>query len=459
MRTTTIRKTWLIKARYFVVMFLFIGCEELVEVDPPVKELSPALVFAEDATATSAVLGLYFYLWDVGYQVEHRTGLSSDELAYVSTDPNRQQYFDNELSPSNEINLETWNTFYTVINHANTILEGLQTSSELTADVERQLEGEALFLRAFTYFHLVNFHGDVPLLTTSDYRATSMAPRNSANEVIASLYDDLIQAKELLSPTYVTGQRVRANRSTASALLARVSLYLKDWAAAEEYSTETLSETDLYELSTDLTTLGIANNKEAILQFFPMTPGINASEGFFFNPLFEAFTLSGTFLSEGLIASFETDDLRLSNWVGIVDDGTQIRYYSNKYKVITSEELVEYPTALRLAEQYLIRAEARMHLGKPAEAAGDLNMIRSRAGLPELSGLDQASLMTAIERERRVELFTEGGHRWFDLKRWERATTVLGPIKGSTWSPSDVLYPIPERELLTNPNMTQNSGY
>jgi starch-binding outer membrane protein, SusD/RagB family len=444
------------KFKYILLLILFAGCEDFLEIEPPAKELSPEIVFAEDATATGAVLGLYFYLWDVGYQVAYRTGLSADDLRYVSTDPNRQQYFDNELSPSNSINVEVWNTFFTVINHANTILEGLQASPALTPDVARQLEGETRFIRAFTYFHLVNFYGEVPALLTSDYRVTSVAFRNTTEEIYMMIVDDLTKAKEMLSLEYVTGQRVRANRSAATALLARAYLFIKNWSSAEAEASEVIARTDLYELNTDLTKIGAANNKEAVLQFYPMTPGINTMEGFFFNPLFASFTLSGTFLSPGLVGSFETDDKRLSSWVGTASDGSN---YANKYKVVSSQELVEYPTALRLSEQYLIRSEARARFGKPIDALDDLNIVRDRAGLPALVGLDEAALLTAIEQERRVEFFAEGGHRWFDLKRWDRASTVLGPVKGDTWATTDVLYPIPERELLTNPNMTQNVGY
>ncbi|HEY4209662.1 MAG TPA: RagB/SusD family nutrient uptake outer membrane protein, partial [Puia sp.] len=76
-----------------------------------------------------------------------------------------------------------------------------------------------------------------------------------------------------------------------------------------------------------------------------------------------------------------------------------------------------------------------------------------------LSTLDQAGVLQAVEQERRVELFTEWGHRWLDLKRTGRSTDVLSVEKGIFWQPADTLYPIPTDAIKTNTNLTQNNGY
>ena len=67
-------------------------------------------------------------------------------------------------------------------------------------------------------------------------------------------------------------------------------------------------------------------------------------------------------------------------------------------------------------------------------------------------------LLDSIKLERRRELFTEWGHRWLDLKRWELASQLLSDKK-EAWQPEDVLYPIPEEEIRKNYNLTQNDGY
>ena len=113
---------------------------------------------------------------------------------------------------------------------------------------------------------------------------------------------------------------------------------------------------------------------------------------------------------------------------------------------------------MRLAEQYLIRAEARAQQGNISGGLSDLNVIRNRANLIDISGVSQNELLKDIIQEKRIELFTEWGHRWLDLKRTNNTDAILSPIKPN-WNSEDKLYPIPLRELDSNPNLNQNSGY
>jgi hypothetical protein len=124
-----------------------------------------------------------------------------------------------------------------------------------------------------------------------------------------------------------------------------------------------------------------------------------------------------------------------------------------------SGDATEYLMVLRLAEQFLIRAEARAHQKNLADAISDLNIIRHRAGLPDLSSsLVQADVLAAVEKEKRIEFFAEFGHRWFDLKRTGRVDAVLAPIK-PLWTSTAAFYPLPFSELQKDPNLTQNPGY
>jgi hypothetical protein len=114
---------------------------------------------------------------------------------------------------------------------------------------------------------------------------------------------------------------------------------------------------------------------------------------------------------------------------------------------------------LRLAELFLIRAEANAQLNNVSNAVDDLNVLRTRAGLDLLpNSLSQQDCLNAVYQERRVELFAEWGHRWFDLKRTGQADAVLGTMKPA-WKSSAVLYPIPFGEIQLNPLLTQNAGY
>ena len=108
---------------------------------------------------------------------------------------------------------------------------------------------------------------------------------------------------------------------------------------------------------------------------------------------------------------------------------------------------------------YLIRAEARARLGELTNAKTDLDAVRSLAGLAATTAATQQDLLTAILNERRVELFTEFGHRFFDLKRFGQLDNTL-PVLKPDWSTNEALLPLPESELLLNPNLApQNPGY
>src|SRR5699024_9452423 len=125
-------------------------------------------------------------------------------------------------------------------------------------------------------------------------------------------------------------------------------------------------------------------------------------------------------------------------------------------------EISEFSMVMRLAEQYLIRSEARTQLGKLTGAIADLDKIRKRANLDLIINLkpsiDKGTLLDSIQVERQRELFSEWGHRWLDLKRTGTVSEVLS-TKKSFWEDTDALYPIPEEERSKNPNLTQNIGY
>lgn len=113
---------------------------------------------------------------------------------------------------------------------------------------------------------------------------------------------------------------------------------------------------------------------------------------------------------------------------------------------------------IRLAELYLIRAEARAKQNNITGSQEDLNRIRNRSGLANITANTLSLLLSAIEQERRIELMMEWGHRWLDLKRTGRVNGIISSLK-SSWQPTDALYPIPKYELETNPFLVQNPGY
>jgi hypothetical protein len=171
------------------------------------------------------------------------------------------------------------------------------------------------------------------------------------------------------------------------------------------------------------------------------------------------------YLSNSLVQAFETGDRRYTAWVdSTVYSGTTY-YYPYKYTVyqgIANGTIPQYFMVLRLAEQFLIRAEAEANLNDPPDAINDLNTIRTRAGLDSLSAsLGQQQVLAAVAQERRIELFAEWEHRWFDLKRTGQTLNVLSqiPYKAANINLNQLLYPIPTQEIQSDPNLVQNPGY
>ena len=442
-------------------LIFFSSCEEFVDVDPPRSEIISETVFNSDNTAISAMSGIYAEMISTANSftsadMEHFTGLASDELLTVSSSATHQEFASNDLSITNGTNTGSfWGASYRYILNANKMLEGLENNNALTDSVRSVLQGEARFIRAFSHFYLVNLYGSVPLVLTTDFEINNTLSKSLEEVVYDQIINDLLESEILLKTGFSFGreERVRPNRGTAQALLARVFLYTRNWSQAEEYATRVISNSEDYSLEDDLNRVFLANSREAIWQLqLTEPPQIRTPQAFLFIRNAAPSGSQGVFLREELYNTFEPGDNRQVNWVSTIVEGSDIFHYSFKYQNVT-EVLAEYSMILRLAEQYLIRAEARAQQGNIQGAQEDLNIIRNRAGLDDTPANDPSSLLAAIEQERRIELFTEWGHRWLDLKRTNRADEVLSLLPGKNWQATDVLFPIPESEIDNNPNL------
>lgn len=460
----------------FLIGALLFGsssCSKYVDTPLPKNELPSGLVFTDDKTATAAVTGLYSNMYSFNYQfanvlINYLTAMQADDLAYFSTFANYDVFRENRLLPSSQYVQSMFSDLYSYIYQMNACVEGLSTATALTPAVKNQLLGESHFMRAFCYFYLVNMYGDVPLITGTDYKENGSKPRAPRADIYNTIISDLKAAVELMGDDYPTGQHIRPDKAVANALLARVYLYNQNWALAETTASLVIND-NRYSLVTDLNKVFLANSNEAIWQLQPtnVLGGRNTWEGFTSTPAINPTTgLFGTAVfrldTTNLIKKYEPNDLRLANWIASNKTTAGVTvYFPYKYKIRTSTSgVAEYSMVMRLAEQYLIRAEARIQQGKLDDGRSDLDAIRHRAGLAGLStSLTQPALLLAVEQERKVELFAEWGHRWFDLKRTKRADAVLGPIKGANWQSTDTLYPIPSDAIRTNANLTQNEGY
>jgi starch-binding outer membrane protein, SusD/RagB family len=388
-------------------------------------------------------------------------GMSSDELDYQGSYSAYHEINTNAITVTNGEIGNIWNSAFQYIYEANAILEGLKTSSGVSDSVKNQLTGEALFIRAFCDFYLVNYFGDIPLIISTDYTVNEKAVRTPVSTVYQQIIADLLQSQSLLTTDYSfsAGERVRPNRWVATALLARVYLYTGDWFNAETQASKIINDNLDFKLASDPLQVFEKNGTESIWQLIPVSPAYNycVQDATWFIPSMNE--LPNASITTGLLNDFETGDLRKTEWVDSIVIGTSTYYFPDKYKIKGAFNSTEYYTVFRLAEQYLIRSEALAEQNKTDQATVDLNIIRSRAGLaPIPNGLSQAGCLVAIQQERRIEFFCECGNRWFDLQRTKTADTILSILKPN-WKSSAILFPIPQSERQKDPNLTQNTGY
>lgn len=467
------------------------ACKKMVEVPSPPTGLTSDNIFTDDAMAASVLTAIYTEMAKesnsqsqlIGeHTIKHLSLLAAvgaDELTVYGGNANANtlllRYYHNQLLPGNSTSSPNviWNEAYRFIYIVNLALERLTVSTNLTPAVRSQLMGEAYFIRAFYYFYLVNLYGPVPLATTSDYRVTNTLGRTGTEQVYQQIISDLQQAQTHLLGQYVNADaktvasdRARPNKAAATALLARAYLYDRKWSEAEAAATA-LIQNSLYD------TVPIAHtfkkeSREVIWQLQPVRQGWNTGDArLFILPVTGPNTSSSTpfpvHISESLIYQFDQQDRRFQEWIGSVNVNNITYYYPWKYKSATlNAPVTEYMVVMRLAEQYLIRAEAKAQQNKISEARDDLDFIRKRAGLDPATANDRESLLTAIDQERRKELFTEWGHRWLDLKRRgkiDEVMNVVAPLKGTTWHSNWQWWPLPAYDIFQNPNLSQNTGY
>lgn len=472
---------------YYILILSFIilafSCKKFVQINPPATEITGTTVYSNNATAEAVMTGLYDKMITApglssgSLSIGFLMGLASDEMTnYSSTNAEQAQFYQNALTSfsNNASNYYFWTELYADIYTTNAVLEGLANSSGIDSSVRQQLTGEAEFMRAFLHFYATNLYGDVPLVTTTNYQTNNTISRTPKADVYKQIIADLKDAEERLNAGFVdqtgasTVNRIRPNQGTAAALLARVYLYTQKWDSAVQAAT-TVINNPLYGLDS-LNEIFLANSTEAIWQLCPSRPGYNTWDAYSYVLQGSPATRGGVSLSPYLTNAFESGDARLANWVGAYTSNNKTYYYAYKYKVSkTNQPVTEYTMVFRLAEQYLIRAEAEAELGDMSDAARDLNIIRTRAGLsasPTLtsnSSIQQAD--SAIQHERQIELFSEWGHRWFDLSRTDSLNSRMGvpggvcQSKGGIWNQDWALLPIALQETQINSNLHQNPGY
>jgi starch-binding outer membrane protein, SusD/RagB family len=455
-------KPGFLKTLVFIIVLNSASCKKFVDIDLAPNMVGTIQVFENDKTAKSAVNGVYYqirafnlYIGNGGLSAYG--GLSADELEYNGASATVNEFYQNSLLANNStVSTSLWSSAYRTIYQTNAVIEGLTKSATLTVQIKDQLLGEMKAVRAFYYFNLVNLFGDVPLALTTNYEKNAVLDRAPREKVYDEIIRDLEDAEALLLP--LTGaDKTRLNKWSVKALLARVYLYNNAWGKAETMANEVIAS-QIFRLAagTGLNSVFQINSSETIWEL--ACDNSNTAEGASFLP--STATTKPTYsLTASLLGVFEPGDRRKTEWIKSNRVSSINYYYPYKYKERGAATIKEYNVVLRLAEQYLIRAEALARQNKAGQALEDVNTIRSRAGLPDATAATQEELIAAIEQERRTEFFAEWGHRWFDLKRTGRADAVLNNIKAPNWQTMDALYPIPETQLQINTNLKQNPGY
>lgn len=441
------------------------ACDKALEVEPTTTVEADIAVFDLKSLNTAA-LGAYSALQPTDYYGSRYLlyqGVYSDNLEFRGTYTTDLEVANRVINPSNLQLLEIWGAIYVVINRANTVIaqaDRLQEEGTITAEDADAIKGEMFFLRGLAYFDLVKVFGDVPLeleATTSLTDVTS-APRASQEQVYQSIITDLTTAEELMG----TSERLdptRASGLAASALLARVYLQHGDYALAQSKANEVI-ESGQFELIDNFgnifATEGLGNS-ESIFEIDYTTNNQNTL-GTSSNPNTpgQKFYVSAD-AYEALEASAENGDKRFAATTQV--GGTDERRRLVKYEDIVNN--ADNVIIIRLAEMYLVRAEAAARLADAGAAASeqvlaDINQVRTRAGLSKVAGLTNAQALNEVLEQRRLEFVGEG-LRFIDLKRYNLTGELLG-FEGNNAFRN--LWPVPLQEIELNPNLApQNPGY
>jgi len=473
---------------FFLLLTIFEGCEKTLQ-EKPRTFISPDAFFNTSESYEQAVKGIYVSLPGLygGNTMMMREMFSdicgspspSYEQALPTYQNNHQPFFYNVR--------DEWSNDYSIAKNANFILNELANSIILSDLQKNSLSAEARFLRAFAYFQLVQFFGDMPLRTTPiENYSDIQIPRSKQEDVYNLILEDLNFAETNLPD--VAPQQGRVYKLVATALLAKVYLTMAG---------SPLNKTEEYQNARDKALAVINSGKfQLVDDYSKIFHNTGYTSESIWEQLFDpsrggnnlhALSCTGigyvTLLQPAnwFINSFPSGDQRKAwgiNQNYVDPNGNALRPYFQKFVnnqfiddglTPSASGLCNYTIPfLRLGEMYLIAAEAENEVNGPANAYQYINKIRWRARIdknnptdvPDLTGLSKDQFREAIFMERKWELHLEGS-TWFDLKRSNTLTTIQ-TIRGTDLvhpiGPYNNTWYIPDNEI-TNNNIAQNPAY
>jgi hypothetical protein len=424
------------------------------------------------------------------------TDILSDDADKGSTETDAlymKQLDDFTFDATNEGISGAWLGHYRAIFRANLAIDNIP-GIDMDPALRGRLVGEARFLRAYAYFRLVQWFGDIPLvehiLTDDQYYNQPRVPKEQVYDFIEN---DLLEAINVLpeKSKYASADLGRATKGAARGILAKLYMVKHDFSKAVEQCEAiiTSGEYSLLARYGDIFLPTGENGTESVFEItavavqaaiagpgatpFNMVQGVRGvpNLGFGFNRP-----------SDDLVAEFEPGDPRrgatilvvgevLPDGSAIIQDNPEIvgERFNQKAWVPAHAGLNDNGPGniriLRFSDVLLLAAEAHNELGDPGKALEYLNMVRARARgtntfiLPDVTITDKDMLREKIYHERRVELAMEQ-HRWFDLARWGRIADEMAPLKTEFKAPKNLLLPVPRSEIdLTGGILMQNEGY
>jgi len=440
----------------FLSMFLLLAgltaCDKYLDLEPA-QSISENIALDSDRNVKNVLRGAYNVfrreaLYN-GNLLRNAELLGGDgEILWTGTFGGPRQIAQKTMFAENEDVRVQWMDSYNGINITNNVLSALDV---VNADDRNRVEGEALFLRALFHFDLVRFYAlpyvagttnsqlGVPIVATPTrgINENSFVARNTVEDVYTQVITDLNRASDLLPAT----NGVFATKSAADALLARVYLQKGDYQNARDRA-NTVIATQLYQLRPNYA--AVFNNDNAssedifVTQITSQDPASSMTI-FFSTPPFGGRDGDIDILP-GHLDLYEEDDQRLALFY-MGSGEMRTGKWNNQFGVVN---------LIRLAEMHLIRAESNFRLGTSVgfSPADDVNTLRTRAGLVPKDNVTLEDILL----ERRLELAHEG-HKIHDLRR------LMLNVGNRPYNSPELVFPIPAREIIANPNLEQNTGY
>lgn len=451
----------------------FSSCEDKLELQPE-QNLSSETAFADELSAQGSLIGVYSKAQDLevyGAMPQVIADYQSDNVNFIGSFPTLQEINSFTTLADNSSIEAIWQDNYELILAANAVIDAVPEVEDpgFTAEEKARFVAEAKFLRALTYFQMVNLFAEpipvtdgsapgVPLVLDPFEGEVELPARATVNEVHTQIQQDLEEALPAL-PTDATG---RATQGAVQALLSRLHLYRGEWQQAADLA-QSVIEGGVYSLAPNYSFYSQNTTEEVFsLQNSATDNGRTGSGGWasFYSPA-ESGGRGDAPFSQDLIDAYaaEPGDLRFSTLIEYNPDSSAV--YTDKFSDATNN--TDNVPVIRITEMHLNRAEALAELNGVNQASVDLiNPLRARAGLPAWTvgqfGSDQA-FIDAILVERRKELAFEG-HRRMDLLRKDLPLRSSGPTADLAEPDAPkVILPIPQREIDLNTSLVQNEGY